>query len=111
MICGSLAYYVELSPYSWISSLCGTWYFIPLIAVILSALLVSEIPMFAMKFGKGLEADNKTKMLRTGFLSGTICIIVAVFVLGANWSLVVLFMFLYYLLLNLAVYAADFKRK
>ena len=64
-----------------------------------------------MKFGKGLEADNKTKMLRTGFLSGTVCIIVAVFVLGANWSLVVLFMFLYYLLLNLAVYAVDFKRK
>lgn len=111
MICGSLAYYVELSPNSWLSSLCGTWYFIPLIAVILSALLVSEIPMFAMKFGKGLEVDNKTKMLRTGFLSGIVCIIVAVFVLGANWSLVVLFMFLYYLLLNLAVYAADFKRK
>ena len=108
MICGSLAYYVDRTPDSWLSPLCGTWYFIPIMAIILSALLVSEIPMFAMKFGKGLEADQRTKMLRIGFISGIACIIVAVAVAGANWSLIVLLMFLYYLLLNLA---AGFQRR
>ena len=108
MICGSLSYYVERTPDSWTSSLCGTWWFLPALAITLSALLVSEIPMFAMKFGKGLEADAKTKMLRTGFLAGIVCIIIAVAVSGGNWSLIVLFMFLYYLLLNLA---AGFQRR
>lgn len=102
MICGSLAYYVERSPESWISSLCGTWFFIPVVAIILSAVLVSEIPMFAMKFGKGIETDLKTKFLRIGFFSGIVCIIIAVVVSGGNWSLIVLYMFIYYLLLNLA---------
>lgn len=102
MICGSLAYYVDKSPESWLSPLCGTWYFIPALALLLSALLVSEIPMFAMKFGKGLEADSRTRMLRTGFLAGSACIIVAVAVLGSNWSLAFLFIFSYYLALNLA---------
>ena len=102
MICGSLAYYVEFSPDSWVSSICGTWWFLPAFAMILSALLVSEVPMFAMKFGKGLMADSKTRMLRIGFLSGIVCIIIAVAVSGGNWSLIVLFMFLYYILLNLA---------
>ena len=101
MICGSLAYYVERTPDSWLSSICGTAYFIPALTLILSALLVSEIPMFAMKFGKGLEADSRTKMMRTGFLAGSVCIIIAVAVLGANWSLTFLFIFLYYLALNL----------
>ena len=101
MICGSLAYYVERTPDSCLSSLCGTWWCLPALALALSALLVSEIPMFAMKFGKGLEADQKTKVLRIGFLSGIVCIIVAVAVSGANWSLIVLFMFLYYIALNL----------
>lgn len=102
MICGSLAYYVERSQESWISSLCGTWFFLPVVAIILSALLVSEIPMFAMKFGKGIETDLKTKFLRIGFFSGIVCIIIAVVVSGGNWSLIVLYMFIYYLLLNLA---------
>ncbi len=102
MICGSLAYYVEKNSGSLLSSLCGTWWFLPALSLALSALLISEIPMFAMKFGKGLEADHKTKTLRIGFLSGIVCIIIAVIVSGANWSLIILFMFLYYILLNLA---------
>lgn len=107
MICGSLAYYVECTPDSWLSSICGTAYFIPALALILSALLVSEIPMFAMKFGKGLEADFQTKIMRTGFLAGSACIIIVVAVLGANWSLAFLFIFLFYLVLNLTCCATG----
>lgn len=101
MICGALSYYVDRSPESWVSSICGTWYFVPALALILSLLLVSEIPMFAMKFGKGLEADSRTKILRIGFLAGSVCIMIAVAAMRGNWSLTFLFIFLYYLALNL----------
>ena len=107
MICGSLAYFVALTPDSWLGNICGTWYFIPALSILLAALLISEIPMFAMKFGKGLEADCKTKILRIGFLSGTVCIIVAVAIAGANWSLIVLLTFLYYIVLNLVTSLAG----
>ena len=55
----------------------------------------------------GLEADCKTKILRIGFLSGTVCIIVAVAIAGANWSLIVLLTFLYYIVLNLVTSLAG----
>ena len=109
MICGSLAYYVDITPDSWMSSLCGTCYFIPVLAILLSALLVSEIPMFAMKFGKGLEADKTTKMLRSGFIAGIVCIIVGTILSKANWSLIVLLTFIYYIVLN--VVADVIKRR
>ena len=78
----------------------STSYVIPVLAILLSALLVSEIPMFAMKFGKGLEADKTTKMLRSGFIAGIVCIIVGTIVSRANWSLIVLLTFIYYIILN-----------
>lgn len=107
MICGSLAYFVALTPDSCLGRICGTWYFIPALSILLAALLISEIPMFAMKFGKGLEADCKTKILRIGFLSGAVCIVVAVATAGANWSLIVLLTFLYYIALNLVTSLAG----
>ena len=53
-----------------------------------------------MKFGKGLEADKTTKMLRSGFIAGIVCIIVGTIVSRANWSLIVLLTFIYYIILN-----------
>ena len=51
MICGSLAYYVSLSD-NWLTALCAVPATLPVLAFVLSLLLVSEIPMFSMKFGK-----------------------------------------------------------
>ena len=62
-----------------------------------------------MKFGKGLETDKKTKMLRSGFIAGIVCIIVGTIVSRANWSLIVLLTFIYYILLN--VVADVVKRR
>lgn len=101
MICGSIAYYVENNPLSLLGAASMSWYFIPLLAIILSALMVSEIPMFAMKFGKDMKVDHLTKIKRISFLYGSVCLVVVVVVLGENWSLCVTFIFLYYLLINL----------
>lgn len=102
MICGSLTCYVYFSPLSFLAKACLTYWFLPVLAVVLSALLVSEIPMFAMKFGKDIECDYRTKIQRIGFLGGIVCLAIPVIVLGLNWSLIVLLTFIYYLLLNIA---------
>lgn len=103
MICGSFAYFAAHTDSLLIQCSCTSWFYVPAVAVILSALLVSEIPMFAMKFGKDIEVDYKTKVARIAFVAGFVCIAVAVAVMGANWSLVVLLTFVYYILLNLAL--------
>ncbi len=102
MICGSLSYYVYFSPLSFLAKACLTYWFLPVLAIVLSALLVSEIPMFAMKFGKDIECDYRTKIQRIGFLVGIVCLAIPVLVLRQNWSLIVLMTFIYYLLLNIA---------
>ncbi len=102
MICGSLSYYVYFSPLSFLAKACLTYWFLPVLAIVLSALLVSEIPMFAMKFGKDIECDYRTKIQRIGFLVGIVCLAIPVLVLRLNWSLIVLMTFIYYLLLNIA---------
>ncbi len=102
MICGSLAYYVSLCsvPGNWLTGLCGSPWFIPLLALVLSLLLVSEIPMFSMKFGKGKQSDGTTNILRIAFLCIVALMAVLVIILKENWSLIVLFSFIGYILLN-----------
>ena len=99
MICGSLAYYVYHEPFTMLAEWCGTVWFIPAVALLLSALLVCEIQMFSMKFGK--ETDTLTRMKRTALVS--ICAIIAVMavVLRFNWSIVILMTFTAYILMNI----------
>ncbi len=102
MICGSLAYFVAVRPESGLAALCQTVWFIPAMAVMLSLLLVSEIPMFAMKFGKGKKADTLTSIKRTAFFSIAAIIAVTVAVTGLNWSIIVFATFITYIAINLA---------
>lgn len=100
MICGSLAYYAAVVPEGWLTALVtGNW-FLPALALLLSALMVSEIPMFAMKFGKGGNTPLLTKIKRTAFLSIIAILIIIVLVTGQNWSLIVLMTFAVYVLMN-----------
>lgn len=109
MICGSMAYFVLASGFGMIADLCATYWFVPVISVCLGLLLVCEIPMFSMKFGKGAEADKLTSMKRVGFIASLIPIAVAVVVLRADWSLFVLLMFAFYLMINIIF--AIFQKK
>lgn len=116
MICGSLAYYVasvaatpafasaEMSVRSgnWLTDLCSSVWFLPALAFSLSLLLVSEIPMFSMKFGKGKQADKGTMIVRFVFLGIVAVSALAVLAFGANWSLIPLISFTGYILLNVA---------
>ena len=101
MICGSFTYYVSNDPTSQLHSWAATSWFIPVCAVILSMLLVSEIPMFSMKFKKNMKPGDHVNTLRLAFGAIVIasCIIVAI--LGLNWSMTVLIAFVSYIILNI----------
>ena len=102
IICGALCHYVAVRPGSVADSLVGTQWFLPSLAVVLGLLLVSEIPMFGMKAGKGHKLlDGK----RIVFLSVAVAALLAVVLAGLHWSLAVLAIFVFYILENLVLSA------
>jgi hypothetical protein len=76
---------------------------------VLALLLVSEIPMFSMKFKKGSEY-NKLRLCFIGVIAASA---VAILVLKINWSYIVLLTFTAYIILNLlrALFSIRFNRK
>ncbi len=101
MVCGALACYVFLVPDSFLASWCGGPVFLPVLALALSLLLVSEIPMFSMKFGAG-KASRIDNIKRIIFLAVTLVAIVLTVVFRQHWSLIFLSAFLGYIIINLA---------
>ena len=103
MICGSLAYYVHCVPGSLLSGWCNGSVFIPVLAVVLSALLVCEIPMFSMKFGGGIKSSRADSVARIVFLVVCVLALLTVALTGFSWSLAVLAAFTGYILINLVL--------
>ena len=56
--------------------------------------------MFAMKFGKGMEADRRTRARRIAFLAVALAGAALTAILGLHWSLAVLLAFLGYIVVN-----------
>ena len=105
MICGSLCYYVATNPLSFMAVWAGGQVFFPVLSVILSALLISRLPMFSLKLHR--DDPRPLKGIRLTF---AICVLLcAAFVLlmHLNWSLIILSSLIVYILLNLTL--AAFK--
>ena len=101
IICGSLSYYIFAEgPFN----VAAAWWFIPVLSVVLGLLLVSEIPMFSMKFGGDAASDKRTGYLRIAFLAISALIVISVPLLRQNWSLIPLGIFTMYVLINLLAY-------
>ena len=109
MICGSFAYYVFKDPSSVMCGWAASRFFIPAASLVLSFLLVSEIPMFSMKFKKGSEYNR----LRLCFIGVIAASAVAILALNINWSYIVILTFTAYIILNLlrALFSIRFNRK
>lgn len=102
LLCSSLCYYVACDPACLLAEWCAGPVFIPVLSVVLSLLLVSEVPMFSMKFHKG---DSKTLMVkRISFIALVAVVALACLVFKLNWSLAVTAAFVIYIAKNL-VYA------
>ena len=103
ILCGSLACLVMRDPAFALSRwMTATPWAIPVLAVVLSLLLVCEMPMFAMKLKKGSAILD---MKRTSFLTLCALALLLTVLLGAHWSLFPLLSFAGYILLN-SVFAA-----
>ncbi len=110
MICGSFAYYVTNDTSSVLHGWASSKFFIPAASVVLSLLLVSEIPMFSMKFKKKAKPGTPIHRQRVSFLGVVFVSTIMTVLLGLNWSFIVLLSFVAYIIMNIGI-ALLFKQK
>ena len=108
MVCGALACYVFLVPDSFLASWCGGPVFLPVLALALSLLLVSEIPMFSMKFRNLSWADNRDRFI---FLLIVAVEIVMAIVGGFSFPALIVAVITTYIIINLLMLAFRKKPK
>ena len=98
MWCGSLIYAADRGVMT-VAGLLSERYIMIIAPVVLALLLVSEIPMFSMKFKKG----SKTNKVRIGFIAFIALIAIIALIFKINWSAVVLLSMTAYILWNCLV--------
>ncbi len=103
MICGSFIYYVTNDPSSVLYGWAATLYFIPVCSLILSWLLISEIPMFSMKFKKSMIPGSPIHKQRVGFAGVIVVATILTVLLGLNWSFIILLAFISYIVMNVGI--------
>lgn len=99
MLCGSFATISHLDVLNIARPVTESPWIIPVAAVLLSLLLVSEIPMFSMKFKK--DAEPSIKLRRTVFLCISAAALVLVLALRQNIAYAIFIIFALYILMNL----------
>lgn len=102
LLAGSICHFVASDPASFLASWCAGQVFVPAFSVCISALLLSEIPMFSLKFHKHDSQTLKNKRMAFAFM--VLAAILVVSICGLKWSLIVLLCLAGYVLKNL-VYA------
>ena len=102
MLAGSLCYYVAADPACFLAEWCAGPVFIPVLSLCLCALLVSEIPMFSLKFHRDDSTVVKGKRMALAFL--VLAAILVCVICGLDWSLIILLSLSLYIVKNL-VYA------
>ena len=103
--CGSLIYSADQGAMS-IAGLLHDKYIILIASVVLAILLVSEIPMFSLKFKKG-STYNRIRFIFAGIVAA---IAIAAFILKINWGYIVLLSLTCYIFFNLLL-ALPFGKK
>lgn len=103
VICGAFACYIMNEPTGVLFKWACTSWFIPVMSFILCGLLVSEIPMFSMKFKKGTGKTPVHKM-RIGFLAVALIICILVPILSLDWAMIPLLIFVAYILMNILLF-------
>lgn len=101
IICGALCSFAYAQPGSLLARFCAAAWGLPLLAVLLSALLVCEVPMFSLKFGKGIETSPRMRVRRLCALGIAVIAVILTAAFGQHWTLAVLASFLGYILVNI----------
>ena len=98
MVAGALCCFIAAGHDMVLYSLALTPWFLPVVALVMSLLVTSEIPMFGMKIAKGHKLLDAKRIV---FLCLVLVAVVATVILGAHWSLAVLLVFVCYIVENL----------
>ena len=106
LICGSFAYISQHDTNNIMKVFTETRWLIPVCSGVLSLLLISEIPMFSMKFKK--DAPKELEWTRYTFIAVAVVALVVTLLMGHHFSHAILFIFLTYILMNIV--SAIFKR-
>ena len=99
MLCGSFAAISYLDIMNVARPVTESTWIIPVASVILSLLLVSEIPMFSMKFKK--DAEPSLKLRRIVFLCISAAAVALILALRQNIAYAIFIIFALYILMNL----------
>ena len=103
--CGSLIYSADQGAMS-VAGLLHDKYIILIASVILALLLVSEIPMFSLKFKKG-SSYNRIRFIFIGMVAA---IAIAALILKINWGYIILIALTCYIVFNL-IHAIPFGKR
>ena len=99
MICGAFVTVSYLDINNIAGAITESRWIIPAASIILSLLLISEIPMFSMKIKKGASSD--IKWMRIIFLAVAVISLIIVLFFGKHFSHAILFIFITYILMNI----------
>lgn len=111
LICGSLAYSVIMDANGFLARMAGSTYFIPALSIVLSLLLVSEIPMFSMKFFTGKAGERRELHRRVIFIIGFILVTLLTIIFRFNWSFAIFGTFLFYIVQNICEWVVKLLDK
>ena len=99
MLCGSFAVICKIDIMNIAGPVTQSAWIIPVASVLLSVLLVSEIPMFSMKFKKETEASLKLR--RVTFLILAAVALILTVILGRHIAYAIFIIFTIYIMMNL----------
>ena len=99
MLCGSFAVICKIDIMNIAGPVTQSAWIIPVASVLLSLLLVSEIPMFSMKFKKETEASLKLR--RVTFLILAAVALILTVILGRHIAYAIFIIFTIYIMMNL----------
>ena len=106
LICGSFAYISQFDINNIVGVFTESKWLIPACSGVLSLLLISEIPMFSMKFKK--DAPKELKWTRYTFIAVAVVALAVTMIIGQHFSHAILLIFITYILMNIV--SAIFKR-
>ncbi|MCQ2115822.1 MAG: CDP-alcohol phosphatidyltransferase family protein [Bacteroidales bacterium] len=101
MICGSLVACVSQTPDSLLTAWCNGLVFIPVLSLVLSFLLVCELPMFSLKFHKGDDLKSPVFIKRYILLACLVLSAIAIPLAGLHWTLIITSTFISFIVINL----------
>ncbi|MCK9627454.1 MAG: CDP-diacylglycerol--serine O-phosphatidyltransferase [Bacteroidales bacterium] len=100
---------IHLSLYNdFLNPLLDSKFFIPIISIVLSFLLVCNVPMFSLKLKTLKWTGNE---LRFSLIILSIALTSLSFILGFTWSIAILTIFILYILINLINYSLTLFRQ